>query len=186
MDAMLGFSSDGTDNLPGNLGLWDQKLSIEFLKKNVRAFGGNSKRITLFGCSAGAAAASLLGLSPHSLQSFVQAVQMSGSAFCQWAINEATVNSTKELTKAIGCSGGAKECLKSKTIDELYDGVEKIGEVLYDLDFTRWGPRLDGDFFPLDIPALIAQAPPKPTIMGLNEEEGIVWCRLSGMLSINT
>ena len=53
----------GDDIFPGNYGLWDLKAALRFVSTNVKAFGGDPKRITLWGHSAGAAAVSAMTLS---------------------------------------------------------------------------------------------------------------------------
>uniref|UniRef100_A0A914ZEY8 Carboxylic ester hydrolase n=1 Tax=Panagrolaimus superbus TaxID=310955 RepID=A0A914ZEY8_9BILA len=61
----FGFFSLGDHNLPGNLGLWDQRQALLFLHKVLPAFGGDKERITVWGHSAGGTSASLLSASPH-------------------------------------------------------------------------------------------------------------------------
>ena len=46
----------------GNLGLLDQKCALEWIRKNISAFGGNPENVTVFGESSGAGSVSLLPL----------------------------------------------------------------------------------------------------------------------------
>ncbi|XP_077520180.1 acetylcholinesterase-like [Amblyomma americanum] len=56
----LGFLSDGSNEAPGNAGLHDQLLAIEWTRDNIANFGGNASNLVLVGYGAGAAAAGYL------------------------------------------------------------------------------------------------------------------------------
>ncbi|KAL3219091.1 hypothetical protein MRX96_030684 [Rhipicephalus microplus] len=56
----LGFLNDGTGSAPGNAGLYDQLLALEWTRDNIGSFGGNVSNLVLVGYGAGAAAAGYL------------------------------------------------------------------------------------------------------------------------------
>jgi carboxylesterase type B len=59
----VGFLSAGVKELPGNAGLFDMALALEWIKDYINFFGGAPKRITVFGQGTGASSAVLLSLS---------------------------------------------------------------------------------------------------------------------------
>lgn len=54
------------DILPGNYGLKDQLMALQWINRNVKAFGGNPKSVTLMGQSSGGVCVELHLLSEKS------------------------------------------------------------------------------------------------------------------------
>lgn len=70
---------------PGNYGLKDQNLVLRWIQKNIKNFGGDKNRVTIFGQSAGAASVLYQVASPQSKGLFHRAIASSGSSLCLWA-----------------------------------------------------------------------------------------------------
>ncbi|XP_014243416.1 cholinesterase 1-like isoform X2 [Cimex lectularius] len=83
----LGFlSSEGKSN-PGNYGLKDQQMAIEWVFKNIHKFGGDPKKITLGG-EGGGAAHVLFHLNGALSGRISKGIALSGSRFAPWAISK--------------------------------------------------------------------------------------------------
>ena len=81
----LGFMSMGDDVMPGNLGLWDQRLALQWVQDNIGSFGGDKNKVTIFGESAGGMSVMFHYFSSQSKGLFHKAISQSGtpiSPFC--------------------------------------------------------------------------------------------------------
>ncbi|KAM6225057.1 cholinesterase [Rhynchocyon petersi] len=176
----LGFLAlPGNPEAPGNMGLFDQQLALQWVQKNIAAFGGNPKSVTLFGESAGAASVGLHLLSPGSHSLFTRAILQSGSANDPWAVmtlTEAT-NRTLTLAKFLGCSRENEtemiKCLQNKDPQEIIRN--EVFVVPYEsLLSVNFGPTVDGDFL-TDMPDTLlqlGQLKNTQILVGVNKDEG--------------
>ncbi|XP_064215899.1 esterase E4 [Tribolium castaneum] len=149
----FGFLSTGDDVIPGNQGLKDQKLAIQWTHDNIGLFGGDAEKITIFGHSAGSASVAYQLLNQHSEGIFQGAILESGSFLCPWSFqrnprNEAfgfatIMNSTFETNKD---SQALLEYLQSVETVEILDAANKYlvqEETPWDYDVSQgltWAP----------------------------------------------
>ena len=84
---LLGFlshqnlSAETNHHVSGNYGLLDMIAGLQWLQKNIAAFGGDPRRVTIFGESAGGIAVSILCASPLAKGLFHGAISQSGGSF---------------------------------------------------------------------------------------------------------
>lgn len=61
---IFGFFCLGSNEARGNLGLLDQYISLIWVKENIHEFGGDPKKLSVFGHSSGAVSVALHMVSP--------------------------------------------------------------------------------------------------------------------------
>ncbi|XP_014249629.1 fatty acyl-CoA hydrolase precursor, medium chain-like [Cimex lectularius] len=120
----LGFLSLQNDDISGNMGLLDQLLALEWVNKHISSFCGDPDQVTIFGQSSGAAAVSLMIVSPLANEKlFNKAIIQSGSSFCQWAVDYNPVENAKNISRLANCSTEVDSelyaCLKNLNVYEI-------------------------------------------------------------------
>lgn len=74
-------SAESRNHVSGNYGLLDMIAGLQWVRKNIDAFGGDPHRVTIFGESAGGIAVSMLCASPLAKGLFQGAISQSGGSF---------------------------------------------------------------------------------------------------------
>ena len=74
-------SAESPHHVSGNYGLLDMIAALQWIKKNIAAFGGDPGKVTIFGESAGGIAVSMLCASPLAKGLFEGAISESGGSF---------------------------------------------------------------------------------------------------------
>uniref|UniRef100_A0A8D0EDK4 Carboxylesterase type B domain-containing protein n=1 Tax=Salvator merianae TaxID=96440 RepID=A0A8D0EDK4_SALMN len=171
---VLGFLSTGDQAAKGNYGLLDQIQALRWIEENIGSFGGDPKRVTIFGSGAGASCVSLLTLSHYSEGLFQKAIIQSGTALSSWAVNYQPAKYTAILAEKVGCNTldttDLVECFRNKNYKELIQ--QTITPATYHIAF---GPVIDGDVIPDDPQILMEQGEflNYDIMLGVNQGEGL-------------
>ncbi|XP_030746232.1 cholinesterase isoform X2 [Sitophilus oryzae] len=103
----LGFLSTGDINSPGNYGILDQVMALQWVYDNAAKFNGDRESITLFGPGAGAASAGLLMVAPQTRNIVTKVIAQSGSAVADWSMifdRYRAQNTSRVFGRQMGCS----------------------------------------------------------------------------------
>ena len=192
----FGFLSSRDSTLPGNYGMWDQIMSIQWVKDNIADYGGNPDQITLFGESAGAFAITYHIISPvNNVSLFQRVITESGSVFSRAFLASDPSTSFSSVLDSVGCQyDNLISCLRSKPFEQLLNATQSPNRAL------EFFPILDNDFLPKDLANQLAKFtkasypdsfninmadfPKYDVFSGWNDQEGLLYINTLNALSL--
>ena len=139
----------------GDYGILDEIAALQWVQKNIAAFGGDAKNVTIFGESAGSWAVNVLVASPLTKGLFERAIGESGANFNVMA-------KLADLEKSGLRAGASVQELRAKPADDV---LKIVG---------AFSVNVDGWLLPTDVMTIFKKGEQNdvPVLIGSNADEG--------------
>ena len=165
---------EDTDGGAGNMALLDMRAALAWIRDNIRGFGGDPERVTIFGESAGGNAVCMLLASPGADGLFHRAIIQSGSCGANELDtgSEAARMTGAQFVADAGCdtSSDPLACLRALSTREIMDATTAQAN---DFGFAPFSPVIDGVVLPRSPRDALAAGEDAgvPVIVGSNRNE---------------
>ena len=153
----------------GNYGLLDMVAALQWVKSNIKNFGGNPDNVTIFGESAGSAAVSTLMASPIAKGLFHRAIGESGGALGEGLLDYQPASARAKADGEWVAKTGAKNLKELRAMP-----TAAILEAAKSRGMVGFGPDIDGRLLvePVRETYAAGRQAHVPLVAGWNRDEG--------------